>query len=1479
MSKKQSFGKQLNWIQHLLKRPDVYIGSVGNISDIEWVAVEDETGSVRMERREGIWNEGFERTHMELVSNAIDNKWRSEEENIPMSKIEFTVNSETGEASIYNDGAFIPIEKHDFKYTDPNTNCKETKRLYPHQLYFGELLSSTNYNDDEDRKTSGRYGMGAKATNVFSLMFMVEGVDPNNGLKYKCIYRNNRSQVSEPIITGSKVKKGYTRITWKPDFKRFELEEYTVNYIDLFRKHAHDCAMVTKIPVWFNGKKIVMKDLKTYAKLFLPKNSNMMSFASEEYEIVLAEQSQEISEQQGFNHISYVNGIFTRDGGVHVDSWRTTLLGSIRDAMNKSKKTEIKVTLKDVDMYFILFVRCELDKPEFNSQTKHCLRSPKPKAVKPTPQQISTMMKWEFVFFLTEKLKYRENLKVKRTDGTQRSIVGLGNKLDDANWATTKNSTECSLYITEGHSAAAFARSGRSKTPGGNNKMGIFCLKGKPPNAMRCTTVKLNANDEISGLKRALGLRHGVDYSSEEEIKTLRYGKGIILLCDQDSVTSDTPLLLRDRDGMIDIRTIDDLGVKNYSQVGEKSYGECNYEIWSEAGWTKIRKVMKHKTEKKIYRVQTHTGLVDCTEDHSLVTQNGKEITPEECVVGTNLLHSFPLIKKMNLSNELSVDESFLFGIFFGFGMCSKDFELWIIENINLDLSRKIMRTIERIYPAESHRFIIVKDDETYGLVLIGQDKTTDIISRYRSLFYDFRYDKKVPTIILNSNIKVRRAFYEGVCVYTDDKNNVCGKIGAMGLFYIAKSLGYNVRVNCKNDNSSVFTIGVSENLIKDPYAIRKILRIKSDGYVYDLETENHHFHAGVGEIIVHNTDGFHIAGLVAVFFYKEYKSLVESGFIRVMNTPIMKVFIGRNNPLVFYTQQQYRRWEENTDVPKSAKTRYYKGLATSRKEDAIITFKEPKIMGLITDGSEDDVMDLGFSDKKTDDRKIWLSNYDEETEIEVNEEGDLVEKDDQIEGDMTLSTYVNDRLILYHLDNLHRSLPSVIDGLKESQRKVLYGCFLKNFKTSVKVEQLSGYISENTGYHHGEASLHGAIIKMAQGYVGSHNIPLLYNDGQFGTRNGVATPVRGGKGMKFEGGTDHGAPRYILTRLENITRKIFRSEDDPLLERVHDDGDIVEPCNYVPIIPMILVNGACGIASGYSTDIPPFNPRDIIKWIKIWLDKNRSDSCGKQRKYPKLVPWWRGFKGIVEVDTADGRGVTTHGILEEKSSGKDKVYRVSELPIGFWTVKFKVWIEENLMKEGVVKRYDDFSDTNTVCVDIHTSRDYIPSIDGDFKILSKKFRMTNMVALDSERKGQKFNRVEEIMEIFCGVRYALYTRRKAHLLKELNKSLSRDQNKHRFIKEVIVERTLVLFNKEKDNICEELKTKEYAKMDDGYGYLLSLPFSSLTKSKLKKLLDSIASLETKIESLKEKSEADMWIDDLDEFLEEYSKFLKQRVD
>jgi DNA topoisomerase-2 len=322
------------------------------------------------------------------------------------------------------------------------------------------------------------------------------------------------------------------------------------------------------------------------------------------------------------------------------------------------------------------------------------------------------------------------------------------------------------------------------------------------------------------------------------------------------------------------------------------------------------------------------------------------------------------------------------------------------------------------------------------------------------------------------------------------------------------------------------------------------------------------------------------------------------------------------------------------------------------------------------------------------------------------------------------------------------RSIPSVVDGLKPGHRKILFSCFKRNLKGEVKVAQLSGYIAEHSAYHHGEQSLQTTIVGMAQNHVGSNNINFLEPKGQFGTR--------------LLGGKDAASARYVFTTLSPIARDMFHPSDNHLLEYLDDDGQSIEPRWYVPVVPMVLVNGGEGIGTGWSTFVPNYNPKDIIANIHRLIRKE---------DLVPMHPWFRGFNGGI-VEAGPGKYKVT-GIWNKVN---DTTLEITELPIGSWTQPYKDFLESLLddterMPNGI-KDYKEYHTDTTVHFVVTLTAEQMAEAEKEG--IEKKFKLatsistTNMVCFDQEGRIKKYSGPEEILRDFFDLRLEYYNKRKA---------------------------------------------------------------------------------------------------------------------
>jgi DNA topoisomerase-2 len=455
------------------------------------------------------------------------------------------------------------------------------------------------------------------------------------------------------------------------------------------------------------------------------------------------------------------------------------------------------------------------------------------------------------------------------------------------------------------------------------------------------------------------------------------------------------------------------------------------------------------------------------------------------------------------------------------------------------------------------------------------------------------------------------------------------------------------------------------------------------------------------------------------------------------------------------------------------------------------------------------------------------------------------------------------------------RSIANGMDGLKISLRKILFAAFKKGgLKTEIKVAQFSGYVSEHSGYHHGEASLNAAIIGMAQNFVGSNNINLFEPNGQFGTR--------------LNSGRDAASERYIFTQLNAITRLIYRAEDDAVLEYLDDDGQLVEPTFYAPVVPMVLINGTKGIGTGFSTDIMCHNPLQVIDYVKAMLLKKPEAEWGA------IEPYYRGFKGsITAIPSTTASKFLVKG-LHSVDADKKQV-RVTELPVGHWTEDFKKHLEA-LIEANSIKDYVDMS-TDTVVdftIMFPATADFgalAAVVDhGCCTAVEKLLKLyttestSNMHLFDSKDQLKKFSNVYDIVREYYGTRLSLYEKRKAHQLAAMAAELRILSNKARYIQELL-DGSIDLRRKRGEELVAMLQSKGYDSISQGdrsegvdYKYLLKLPMDSVSEENVQRLLKEKGQKEAQHSILESTSIEQLWLADLAELRAEYVRQEEKRV-
>lgn len=658
--------------------------------------------------------------------------------------------------------------------------------------------------------------------------------------------------------------------------------------------------------------------------------------------------------------------------------------------------------------------------------------------------------------------------------------------------------------------------------------------------------------------------------------------------------------------------------------------------------------------------------------------------------------------------------------------------------------------------------------------------------------------------------------------------------------------------------------------------AIKKILGLEQNKKYKDISELRY------GSIMImtdQDHDGSHIKGLIFNIFQSMWHELYEiSGFLTSMLTPIIKATNSKKDVIEFYNMSDYEKWSE-TDVAKNGgwKIKYYKGLGTSDDKEAKEYFKNMKKVTYMYDDNADEVIDLAFNKKRADDRKLWLQNYNKDNVLDYSK------------LNVDYKSFVNKDLIHFSNRDLQRSINHICDGLKESTRKIIYACFKKKLYTNeIKVAQLSGYVSEVSAYHHGENSLQQAIVGMAQIYVGTNNINLLSPNGQFGSR--------------CQGGQDASSARYIFTLLSKLTRLIFKEEDNVILNYQDDDGQQIEPEYYVPIIPMILVNGGIGIGTGYSTNIPQYDPSDIINICKVIcnaikltdISVNSLDDIEVINDTINLIdineitPYYLGFKG--KIVKAEKNSYISHGIYKWID---DATVEITELPIGIWTEDYKDFLE-NMITNNLnnLKYIENHYTSKNVKFVLHFNSNVRQNIESNFDILfklqsSKNLSINNIHLFNKDGAIQKYESAVEIIKEWAETRILKYFERKNYQLKNLEKEAKILSNKMRFILDVI-NGNIEIMNKKLNDITLRLIELKYTPFNEdiesienieenieinnkSYNYLLKLPISQLTYDRKVILEKEYNDLDKQLRNLKNTNIEDLWLNDLLELEKEWN--------
>ena len=444
----------------------------------------------------------------------------------------------------------------------------------------------------------------------------------------------------------------------------------------------------------------------------------------------------------------------------------------------------------------------------------------------------------------------------------------------------------------------------------------------------------------------------------------------------------------------------------------------------------------------------------------------------------------------------------------------------------------------------------------------------------------------------------------------------------------------------------------------------------------------------------------------------------------------------------------------------------------------------------------------------------------------------------DKIKQEITLTEFFDtDYPSFGAYDNL-RKMPSIIDGLKLSQRKVIYTMLKKfpNPSTENKTARLASYVAAETEYVHGEQSLCGVLDSMAAYFTGSNSFPLIAGHGNFGSR--------------FQGFGSAAAPRYTYVSLAKLTTELFNKDDLVLCPSQIFEGTEIEPTFFMPILPLVFLNGSEGLSVGWRTQIYPRDPQDIIKYISQVIKGVKNPVNPNE-----FVPYFRGFKGVTKLMDVEGpvgvfrKEFVNFGIINKLSNTKLKI---TEIPIGFNHASY-IKILDRLVERQTIVDYDDESDpkSDTFEFTISVKRTFFEQNSTEDEWI-KTFRLSTTLneqlnCIDRNNQVAEYTCVKDMLDDFIKIRLEYSQKRKEYLLNKYSETFKLSASRYVWCKGIIQE-TIKIKNKPKADIEKQLENiKHIIKHDGTYNYLFNMPITSITFEKMEELKKTMLDIKEKI--------------------------------
>lgn len=1506
--------EKLDQISHILKRNDMYIGSAKNMTDEEWIFDDNQ-----IIKKEISYNPGFLRIFVEALSNVIDNVWRSQEESIVMDKINITIEDDM--ISVTNDGRGIPF-----------TNYKDSDILIP-ELIFGHLLTSTNYNDQEERLTSGRNGLGCKCLDFYTKVPLFNG-----NIKYA-----KDIKVGDVLIgDDGNSRNVLSTITGKG--KMYEViqnrgENYKVNDEHILTLHMPDHKVIFWNTygwslLWWNNedKKIHNKFIKATDEIMITCDECGLLHRGDNWKRHYRRQHPNIQiplkprkppnntpDMKDDNVIKALNNI--QEFANTIDDNNVFDI-SIKDYLKLPKTVQSRLAgvrgecvnweyrEVELDPYILgLWLgygmsrgygyACDGDKDyqlidclrEWGNKNDANIRQIKGNKYYYGISSIDNYGKMGYAplkkllsqynlinnkhipnDYLVNNREVRLNVLagIIDTDGTvcrdgSRVVISQSWKherlINDILYLARSLGFCCLLTSKMASYKLLDGEQKQSKTFVINISGNIDDIPTKLPRK-KCQTTKRQNTDKSTGQIKIQEIENtefvGISIDGNERF-----------VLDDFTVTHNCTNVFSKK-FEIELHNKDSQQI--YKQKWENNMRKCHkptikskaikHNLVSIKFWPDYERFglegMTSNIMSLFYKYCVDTAMITklpvvLNKDKIRIKQFSDyvkmyPINSKECIV---------LEKKEDMDVVLCSSDNGYQEIAFTNGVFNRQGGVHADTVIN-EICRALLPKIN----SKLKSTLTVKDLKPHFTIflnckLVNPSFNNQSKDRLMSPNIKYKFDSKYVANILKwefvekmkENIQmkelktIKKMERKRVRIEGYDPANLCGTkrsrectlILSEGLSSKSYGInGMNIGIDGKKgrDYFGILPLrGVLMNARnatlqsvmnnKEIMNIASILNLK-----YNQENKIEDLNYGKLLILVDSDkDGIHIASLILNFIDVLYPSLLQQEFVYMMLTPIAKI-----NDNVFYNEYDYVSFLK-THESKNLKIKYYKGLGTSSAQEIKETFGK-RIVKFVLDDDAKHHLNKVFHQKFADQRKEWLANYDIQSYIPIQDE-------------CLISNYINHELIKFSIYDCERNIPNLFDGLKISQRKILYSVMKRNLhykNKSMKIAQLGGYVAEVSNYHHGENCLFDTITKMTQSFVGTNNYPLLYPDGNCGSRNNL--------------GKDAANARYIYTRMQEYTPHIFMKEDDSNLNYQYEDNEYVEPEFYVPILPMILVNGCqTAIGTGWSSTLPAFNVKDILEYINRWLDNKDQDS-----EIPfvdiEIKPYWNHFKG--EIQKVNDVKYTSRGIFKVDSKGR---YIIEEIPVYISIDKYKEFLE-SLVDDKHIKNFKNYSTTNNIHFEFNLCGNFEATHES-LKLVNT-INLTNMVLFTKNKRLHKFNSIFEIMETFCNERYDRYKIRKKHMIRKLKKQISILENKHRFL-HLILSNEIIL-NKYQDNedIYKLLSSLDFMNDDDGkFSYMLNIPIRGMTKTRLMELEQSIKNSKKELCDLEHTTVTNLWRNDL----------------